>query len=194
MHSNWISVLWVNLSGNSIHTSLDVAALRMKHSCEKNDENCSFDLIGFVRRRNRTQMTCVELAQGCQMVHFQTKNSQFEFILECLAIKDVGKFYDHLVISLPFCIFYGHFEYFVVVLVYFYSFGMLHREKSGNPELVHRFSFVFFSCKLKPFSFFFFEFDLGSVSISKVCVKTNTYVCSEQSSNATRQTTADKSR
>jgi hypothetical protein len=41
----------------------------------------------------------------------------------------------------PFCIcnlrpngiFYEHLVYFVVNLVYFYRFGMLYREKSGNP-------------------------------------------------------------
>jgi hypothetical protein len=31
--------------------------------------------------------------------------------------------------------FYGHLEYFVVILVYFSIFGLLYQEKSGNPAL-----------------------------------------------------------
>jgi hypothetical protein len=37
------------------------------------------------------------LEQGCQMVYFQTKRSQFGKILEGLAMVDVGIFYGHLV-------------------------------------------------------------------------------------------------
>jgi hypothetical protein len=55
--------------------------------------------------------------------------------LEGLAIEDVGVFYGHLAyftaiwyILWPFGIFYGH-------LVYFSRFGMLYKEKSGNPAL-----------------------------------------------------------
>jgi hypothetical protein len=58
------------------------------------------------------------------MVYFQTKKSQFGKILECLAIKAVGKFNGHLVdftaISYIFCpsgIFCGHFGIFFPVLV-----------------------------------------------------------------------------
>jgi hypothetical protein len=38
-------------------------------------------------------------------------------------------------ILLPFHMFYGHLEYFVVILVYFSIFGLLYQEKSGNPAL-----------------------------------------------------------
>jgi hypothetical protein len=38
-------------------------------------------------------------------------------------------------ISLPFGIFYSQLVYFVAVLVYFPHFGMLYKEKSGNPAL-----------------------------------------------------------
>jgi hypothetical protein len=51
-------------------------------------------------------------------VAFQTQNPNLG---KCLAMKDVGKFYGHLV-------------YFVVTLVYFPRFGMLYKETSGNPE------------------------------------------------------------
>jgi hypothetical protein len=53
--------------------------------------------------------------------------------LEGLAIEDVGVFYGQFVyllaiwyIVLPIGTFFGH-------LVYFSRFGMLYREKSGNP-------------------------------------------------------------
>jgi hypothetical protein len=34
--------------------------------------------------------------QGCQMVYFHTKKSQFGHILEGLGMENVGIFYDHL--------------------------------------------------------------------------------------------------
>jgi hypothetical protein len=34
--------------------------------------------------------------QGCQMGDFQTKNPTLDNVLECLSMKDVGKFYGHL--------------------------------------------------------------------------------------------------
>jgi hypothetical protein len=49
------------------------------------------------------------------MVYFRNKNSKFWLILECLAMKDVGKFYGHLV-------------YFVVILVCFSHFGVLYQK------------------------------------------------------------------
>jgi hypothetical protein len=76
------------------------------------------------------------LDQGCQMVCFQTKNpnlGQFWRVLQCKIL--VYIFYDHLVyftaignILWPFGIFYGHLEFFP-------RFGILYREKSGNPDL-----------------------------------------------------------
>jgi hypothetical protein len=36
-------------------------------------------------------------------------------------------------ILLPSGTFYGHLVYFVALLVYFFRFGILHQEKSGNP-------------------------------------------------------------
>jgi TRAP-type mannitol/chloroaromatic compound transport system permease small subunit len=69
--------------------------------------------------------------QGCQMVGiFSNQKSQYEFILESLAMKDVN-FFGHSVYLLPFRIFCGLLVYFVVILVHF---GVLYQEKSGNPE------------------------------------------------------------
>jgi hypothetical protein len=71
--------------------------------------------------------------QGCQMGYFQTKNpnlgnfwnvSSWKMLVNVIAIWSI---------LLPFCIFYDHLIYFVVILVYFPPFGMLYQEKSGNP-------------------------------------------------------------
>jgi hypothetical protein len=40
--------------------------------------------------------------QGCEVVYFQTKKSQFGYILEGVAMEDVG------IILRPFCQFYSH--------------------------------------------------------------------------------------
>jgi hypothetical protein len=42
-------------------------------------------------------------------------------------------FMDISSILLPFGVIYVHLVYFVVILVSFSRFGMLHQEKSGNP-------------------------------------------------------------
>jgi hypothetical protein len=64
---------------------------------------------------------------------FSKQKSQFGKILECLAMKEVAKFYGHLVyftaiwfMLWPFRIFCGHFGIF-------FRFGMLYQEKSGSP-------------------------------------------------------------
>jgi hypothetical protein len=79
---------------------------------------------------------------------FSDQKLQFGYILEGLAMKDVGVFDGHLVY-----VFYGHYIYFmniwnilwlfgifVPILVYFPqfwyifpNFGILYQEKSGNP-------------------------------------------------------------
>jgi hypothetical protein len=51
---------------------------------------------------------------------FSNQKSQFGSILEGLAMKDVG-------------IFCGSLEYCMVIRYIFPRFGMLHKEKSGNP-------------------------------------------------------------
>jgi hypothetical protein len=47
-------------------------------------------------------------------------------------MEGVGIFYGHLVYFTTVCYFYTHLVYFGT----FYRFGMLHKEKSGNPETV----------------------------------------------------------
>jgi hypothetical protein len=58
-------------------------------------------------------------------------------------MEDVGQFYDH------FGLFHGNLVYFMAIwynlwpfgfLVYFSHGGMLHQQKSGNPDSVTRFS------------------------------------------------------
>jgi hypothetical protein len=51
-------------------------------------------------------------------------------------MKDVGKLFCHLVYFTAVYTFYGYLVYFGVILVYIFRFGMLYREKSGNPELL----------------------------------------------------------
>jgi hypothetical protein len=82
--------------------------------------------------------TFAALSPGLPEGIFSNQKSQFGQILECLAMKEAGKFYGHLVyftaISYtlcPFRIFCGHFGKF-------FRFVMLYHEKSGNPVLVHQ--------------------------------------------------------
>jgi hypothetical protein len=51
-------------------------------------------------------------------------------------MENVGTFYDHLCILIPFEIFCGHLVYFMDIWYIFRRFGMLHQEKSGNPDTV----------------------------------------------------------
>jgi hypothetical protein len=75
------------------------------------------------------------------MVNFQTKNHNFvNFGLSCngrcwYILRIFGLFYVHLIFLLPFGIFRGN-------LGYFLRFGILHQEKSGNPDPKPRLSFV----------------------------------------------------
>jgi hypothetical protein len=80
----------------------------------------------------------LETSPGLPDGIFSNQNSQFRKTLECIAKKDIVKFYGPLVYFTaisnflwPFGIFCGHFWY-----VCFSSFGMSHHEKSGNPELL----------------------------------------------------------
>jgi hypothetical protein len=66
---------------------------------------------------------------------FSNQKSQFGYILECLVMEDVGKFYGLSSILLPFRIFYWHLVYFVDVLVYFFPVLVCCTKKSGNPDL-----------------------------------------------------------
>jgi hypothetical protein len=64
------------------------------------------------------------------MVHFQTKNlnlSKFWTVLQWNIFRAI------LSILQPNGIFYGHLVHFAVIRYIFPRFGMLYREKSGNP-------------------------------------------------------------
>jgi hypothetical protein len=68
--------------------------------------------------------------QCFQMVYFQTKNPNSGKFWKVLQLK-------LLVILWPLCLVYGEMVYFRAIwyiLIYFFRFGMLYREKSGNPE------------------------------------------------------------
>jgi hypothetical protein len=68
------------------------------------------------------------LYQGCRMVCFQTKNTNFDKLWRALEWKMLVYFMDSWYITWPFGI--------VVVIWYiFRSFGILCQEKSGNPVL-----------------------------------------------------------
>jgi hypothetical protein len=67
------------------------------------------------------------------MVYFQAKNPKLGKFWSVLQRKMLVNFMAMWSILLPFGIFCGHLVCFVVILVYFSSFGMLWQEKSGNP-------------------------------------------------------------
>jgi hypothetical protein len=75
--------------------------------------------------------------QCCQMVYFQTENPNLGKFWKVLQWKMFGIFRAILSISRPTGIFYGHLVHFVVIWYIFTRFGMLYREKSGNPASVH---------------------------------------------------------
>jgi hypothetical protein len=54
----------------------------------------------------------------------------------CLAIDDIGI----LAVLQPFGKFCGHLGYFMVIWYIFPCFGMLYKEKSGNPGRHHKFN------------------------------------------------------
>jgi hypothetical protein len=64
---------------------------------------------------------------------FSNQISEFGQILEGLAIEDVGIFYEHLVHFTVFCHILWTFGIVHGNLVYFSCFGVLCKEKSGNP-------------------------------------------------------------
>jgi hypothetical protein len=93
--------------------------------------------------------------QGCQMVSFQTKKSQFGKILEGLAMENLGIFYDHLVyltaiknILWPFGTFCGHLVHFVAI---WYIFPILVFCTKTNLATLRMYTYPFLSkCFLYP--------------------------------------------
>jgi hypothetical protein len=72
--------------------------------------------------------------QGCQMVCFQTQNPNLGKFWKALLRKILVYFMTIWSMLWPLEIFYIHLVYFVVILYIFPRFGILDREKSGNPE------------------------------------------------------------
>jgi hypothetical protein len=64
---------------------------------------------------------------------FSKQKSNFGLILEGLAMEDDGIFYGHLVHFTVLCYILWTFGIVSGNLVYFSRFGILYREKSGNP-------------------------------------------------------------
>jgi hypothetical protein len=71
--------------------------------------------------------------QGCQMLCFQTKNPNSSQFWRVLHRKMLLYFMDTWSILRSFVIFYGHLVWFMVIWYIFSRFGILYREKSGNP-------------------------------------------------------------
>jgi hypothetical protein len=69
--------------------------------------------------------------QGCQMVYFQTKNPDLGKFKRTLDWKMLIYFMVIWNILETFGIFYDHLVHFLLI---WYGFGILYREKSGNPE------------------------------------------------------------
>jgi hypothetical protein len=99
--------------------------------------NVTHKMNGWFRRLWRPMSN-----QGCQMVYFQTKNPHLGKFWRAFKWKKLEYSMTIWNILRPFGIFYGHLVYFVsiwyifvVILVYFSRFGMLCKEKSGNPEV-----------------------------------------------------------
>jgi hypothetical protein len=69
---------------------------------------------------------------------FSNQKSKFGKILEGLEMQDVGIFYGHLVHFTVFCYILLTFGIVCGNLVYFYRFGILYQEKSGNPAREHQ--------------------------------------------------------
>jgi hypothetical protein len=75
------------------------------------------------------------LEQGCQMVCFQTKKSQFGLILEGFRMEIAGIFYGHLEYYMAICDIFWPFGNVVVIWYILPCFGILCQDKSGYPGL-----------------------------------------------------------
>jgi hypothetical protein len=75
------------------------------------------------------------LVHGCQMLYFQTKNSNLGSFWRALQFKMLVYIKDIYSLLRPFDIFYAHLVYFVLILYIFLCVGKLYQEKSGNPFL-----------------------------------------------------------
>jgi hypothetical protein len=71
--------------------------------------------------------------QGCQMVSFQTKNTNLGKFWSALDWKMLIYFTAIWNILQPFGTFYEHCHNFVFIWYIFSGFGIMYQEKSGNP-------------------------------------------------------------
>jgi hypothetical protein len=81
--------------------------------------------------RKRDEWRCPE--QGCQMVYFQTKNSNFGKFWRALDWKVLVYFMTIWNILRAFGIFHDHSVHLMFIWYIFSSFGIMYPEKSGNP-------------------------------------------------------------
>jgi hypothetical protein len=98
-----------------------------------------------VYRKNRDY----NAEQGCQMVCFQTKNRNLGKFWRVLQWKMLVYFMDIWSILQTFYIFHDHLVYQVVIWYIFPRFGIMHQQKSGNPDVEVVFSIAVFRKKTK---------------------------------------------
>jgi hypothetical protein len=79
------------------------------------------------------------------MVYLQTKSPNLSKFLEGVGMENVGLFYDLLVHFTAIWYIVWAIGIFSRYLVYFYHFGILFQEKSGNPA-----SYIVFLSPIKP--------------------------------------------
>jgi hypothetical protein len=82
------------------------------------------------------------LEKGCQIVCFQTKNTNFDKMLRALECK-MWLYVMTIWNSLrPFGTIYGLLVYFVVIWYIVYILVCLEQEESGNPDLVSHYMYI----------------------------------------------------
>jgi hypothetical protein len=91
----------------------------------------------------RSFLACLILEQGCQMVCFQTKNSDLGKFWRVVRCKTMVYFMDPGFILRSFVIFYGHLVKFVVIWYIFSHFGILYQE---NLATLHWSEPIVFCC------------------------------------------------
>jgi hypothetical protein len=104
----------------------------MPRETERNGVQSSFKrTITRLRLDNNSEM--MGHRQGCQMVCFQTKNTNLGKVWRASDWKILIYFTAVWNILQTFEIFYDHLVEFVFVWHIFSGFGIMHQEKSGNP-------------------------------------------------------------
>jgi hypothetical protein len=100
-----------------------------------------------IRFHSNAECRSVCRKQGCQMVCFQTKNSNLGKFWRALDGKMLIYFRTFWNSSWTFGIFYYHLVLFVFICYIFPGFGIMYHEKSGNPGRKHETRFFFFSVR-----------------------------------------------